>query len=157
MRAKDIVFIDESLFNETNVWRKKAWPPVGQPARYHHDNTRGKSWSILPAYAIEGYLPCIGIIEGYYNTEAFRNWVENLLLPCCGKGEIIIMDNNSTHIDARVRAAIGIGRCKVRFLLPYSPDYYPLELWFSVLEAWVRRRFYRLWLTFEGDFGAFLS
>ena len=28
---------------------------------------KGDTWSILPAYTVDGYLPCTGIKQGYYN------------------------------------------------------------------------------------------
>ncbi len=39
---------------------------------------------------------------------------------------------------------------------PYSPDYNPIELTFSVLKAWVRRHFDDTWPHFEGTFDDFL-
>lgn len=48
-----------------------AYGPISNPARYHDDMDRGDTWSILPAYTTNGYLPCTGIRKGYYNTEAF--------------------------------------------------------------------------------------
>ncbi len=44
----------------------------------------------------------------------------------------------------------------MRYLPPYSPDYNPIELTFSVLKAWVRRHFDETWPHFEGTFGDFL-
>lgn len=81
LRAEQLVFIDKSLFNSTTGWRKKAWSAIGQPARYHYDISRGKSWSILPAYTVDGYLPCTGIKEGYFNADEFYDWICNSLLP----------------------------------------------------------------------------
>ena len=45
---------------------------------------------------------------------------------------------------------------KVLYLPPYSPDYNPIELSFSVLRAWVKRHYHAFWPIFEGDFCAFL-
>ncbi len=44
----------------------------------------------------------------------------------------------------------------MRYLPPYSPDYNPIELTFSVLKARVRRHFQEIWPHFEGTFGDFL-
>ena len=33
--ADRLVFIDKSLFKEATGWRHYAYPPVGQPGRYH--------------------------------------------------------------------------------------------------------------------------
>ena len=48
---------------------------------------------------------------------------------------IIILDNNSTHIDKIVIDAIEAKGHVVCFLPPYSPDFNPIELMFSVLKA----------------------
>ena len=62
--AEQMVFIDESLFNEATGWRHYTYAPVGQPGQYHASRTRGYTWSILPAYTVDGFLPCTGIKEG---------------------------------------------------------------------------------------------
>ncbi len=41
--AEQLVFVDETLFNETTGWRHRAYAPVGEPARYHADRRRGHS------------------------------------------------------------------------------------------------------------------
>ena len=35
LRAEQMVFVDETLFNESTGWRHRAYAPIGQPARYH--------------------------------------------------------------------------------------------------------------------------
>ena len=40
--AEQLVFIDESMFNESTGWRRYAWAPIGQAARYRGSRTRGK-------------------------------------------------------------------------------------------------------------------
>lgn len=60
------------------------------------------------------------------------------------------------HLNRRVRQVLEAKGCLVRFLPPYSPDYSPIELTFSILKAWMRRHFRRLRAYFEGDFGGFL-
>lgn len=77
---------------------------------------------MLPAYTVNAYLPCTGTREGYYNSDALVNWVEDELLPCLAPGLVVIMDNNSTHLHGRVRAAIERAGCTLEFLPPHSPD-----------------------------------
>jgi transposase len=69
--AEDLVFLDESIFNEKTGWRHKAYGPVGEPNRYTQDIKRGKTHAILPAFTINGYLPCTGVKEGYFSHEDF--------------------------------------------------------------------------------------
>ncbi|KAI9760558.1 MAG: hypothetical protein M1840_002396 [Geoglossum simile] len=49
---------------------------------------------------------------------------------------VIVLDNNSTHIDSMVTKAIESKGHIVCFLHPYSPDFNPIKLSFSVLKAW---------------------
>jgi transposase len=49
------------------------------------------------------------------------------------------MDNASVHRTVAVRELIESYHCTVAFLPPYSPDFNPIELSFSVLKAWIRR------------------
>jgi transposase len=160
MIAEQLVFVDESMFNETIGWRLRAYALIGQPARYRGDITRGRTWSVLPAYTTEGYLPCTGIKEGYYNGDDFYNWIINDLLPLCNaysaRHSVIIMDNNFGHVNRRIQDAIEARGCRVKYLPLYSPDYNPIELSFSVLKAWMRRHFHEMWPRYDGSFGEFL-
>jgi hypothetical protein len=106
--ANDLIFLDESIFNEKTGWRYHVYVPIGQPARYEGDMTRGKTWSIYAAMSLEGWLPCTGVREGYFNSEEFYNWIINTFLPAVrgesnGRMKIIVLDNVSVHTDIRNR------------------------------------------------------
>jgi hypothetical protein len=44
-------------------------------------------------------------------------------------------DDLNIHLDARVRTALEERGCLIRFLPPYSPDFNPIELTFSMLKV----------------------
>ena len=158
--AEQLVFIDETLFNESPGWRHRVYALIGQDGRYHADPRRGRSWSVLPAYTVDGYLPCTGFKEGWFNAESFLRWLLDELLPNCGvfpaHRSVIVMDNASIHCNPRIEEVMCQHGCEIRYLPPYSPDFNPIELSFSVLKAWVRRHFHDVWPQFQGDFGNFL-
>ena len=160
VKAEQLVFIDESLFKLQTMWRSMAYAPIGDPARYHGDMRRGDAYSILPAYTTAGYLPCTGVKQGYYRKEDFLDWLIDQLLPLCneypGERSIIVLDNVSVHVDPRIVEAIQAKGCLVKYLPPYSPDYNPIELTFSVLKAWMRRHFEAFRHVFQNDFEGFL-
>ena len=79
--ADDLVFLDESIFNEKTGWRHMAYAPIGHEARYSASVRRGKTWSILAAMTLEGWLDCTGIKEGYYNRESLYSWLKESLSP----------------------------------------------------------------------------
>ena len=54
-------------------------------------------------------------------------------------GDIVVIDNLSSHKSDDVRAAIEAAGASVRFLPPYSPDFNPIEKAFAKLKAALRR------------------
>lgn len=80
LRADQLVCVDEASFNERSGWRRAVYEPIGNEGRYCRDDRVGKTWSILPAYTIDGYLPCTGIKEGHHSTEELLQWIGMLLL-----------------------------------------------------------------------------
>jgi hypothetical protein len=129
--AEQLVFLDETLFKAQSCWRSMAYAPIGDPARWHDDIRRGDTWSVLPAYTVDGYLPCTGVRKGYFNAEHFLQWVTNCLLPLCNPFpspcSILCLDNVSLHLDTRIREVVEAKGCLLKFLPPYSPDYNPIE------------------------------
>lgn len=158
--AQDFVFFDESIFNEKTGWRYRAYGPIGHNIRYPADVSRGRTWSICAAMTIDGWLPCTGVKEGYFGTPDLLNWLRTALLPALqvqspGRPRVIVLDNCSVHIDEAVTEAIEGEGHLVRFLPPYSPDFNPIELSFSILKAWFQRNY--VWTRhLHGNFGAYL-
>ncbi len=81
----------------------------------------------------------------------------NELLAHCRLGQIIIMDNASTHCNERVEELIRAYSLEIRYLPPYLPDLNFIELTFSIVKAWIRANFHRLWPYFQSSFGKFLK
>jgi transposase len=84
----------------------------------------------------------------------------NDFLSYCNKyptsNSVIIIDNASIHCDLSIADAIRIQEYLIRYLPPYSSNYNPIKLSFSILKSWIRRRFYKIWPFFENSFGDFL-
>lgn len=89
-------------------------------------------------------LRCDGIVapcvfDGPVNTESFLAWVEQFLVPTLRAGDIVVMDNLSSHKNQAVRAAIRAVGAKLFYLPPYSPDLNPIEQAFSKLKTLLRK------------------
>ena len=72
---------------------------------------------------------------------AFETYVEQVLVPSLRAGEVVILDNLSSHkiVGDRVRKLIeGVG-CSLLYLPPYSPDFSPIEEAFSKIKALLRK------------------
>lgn len=80
------------------------------------------------------------VIEGSINRAIFETWVETQLAPALAKGDIVILDNLSSHKSAAAEATIKARGAWLLFLPPYSPDLNPIEMAFSKLKAHLRKR-----------------
>lgn len=62
-----------------------------------------------------------------------------VLVPELRPGDVVIMDNLSSHKRASVRDRIEAVGATLHFLPPYRPDFNPIEKVFSRLKAMLRK------------------
>jgi transposase len=74
-------------------------------------------------------------IEGAVNGEVFRVYVRDILLPALRPGDVLVMDNLSTHKDRESLEMLKQAGVEVRFLPAYSPDYNLIEMMWSKVKA----------------------
>lgn len=86
----------------------------------------------------DGSTACM-TIEGAINAEVFRVYVRDVLLPTLTAGDILVMDNLSTHKDRESLEMLKQAGVTVRFLPAYSPDYNPIEMMWSKVKALLRK------------------
>jgi transposase len=77
-------------------------------------------------------------LEGTTDTESFRAYVSQVLLPTLRAGDVVVMDNLSPHKSDPTLALIFNAGAQVLFLPAYSPDLNPIEKMWSKLKAWLR-------------------
>ena len=89
------------------------------------------------------------VLSGPINRTAFETYVERVLVPELRPGDIVIMDNLSSHKSPKTRELIEAAAASLLFLPPYSPDFNPIENAFAKLKAMLRkaaeRSLERLW------------
>ena len=81
--------------------------------------------------------PCL--FDGPINKESFTEWVRRFLVPVLRPGDIVILDNLSSHKGKAIRALIRATGARLLFLPPYSPDLNPIEQAFAKLKAHLRK------------------
>jgi len=111
-----------------------AWPGTqGRTAACRHPAGSLEDHNLLsPAFASPMLL------DGPINRDAFQAYVEQVLVPEVRRGDIVIMDNLSSHKGSAVRHAIEAAGASLLFLPPYSPDFNPIENAFAKLKALLR-------------------
>jgi transposase len=79
------------------------------------------------------------VLDGPINGDWFEAYVRQVLMPVLRRGDIVIMDNLSSHKRASVRKLIEETGASLLFLPPYSPDFNPIEKAFARLKAMLRK------------------
>jgi transposase len=79
------------------------------------------------------------VLDGPINGDWFEAYVTQVLVPELRPGDIVVMDNLSSHKRAAVKEKIEAVGATLRFLPPYSPDFNPIEKAFSRLKAMLRK------------------
>jgi transposase len=83
-------------------------------------------------------LRCSTVVDGAVNREVFEAFVEQVLLPQLKPGDIVVMDNLSSHKGERITELIESVGAEVRYLPPYSPDLNPIEMIFAKIKLMLR-------------------
>jgi transposase len=79
------------------------------------------------------------VIDRPMNSAIFKAYLEQCLVPTLRLGDIVVMDNLSSHKSIEVRQIIEAAGAKLLYLPAYSPDLNPIEQAFSKLKAHLRK------------------
>ena len=79
------------------------------------------------------------VIQGPINRTRFDLYVETQLAPTLKSGDVVILDNLSSHKSAKAAEALKSVGAWFLFLPPYSPDLNPIEMAFAKLKALIRK------------------
>jgi transposase len=78
------------------------------------------------------------VIDGAITTEIFRVYVSEILIPTLRAGDIVIMDNLSSHKCSKTLELIERAGAVPIFLPAYSPDLNPIEKMWSKVKEYLR-------------------
>ena len=109
----------------------------GARLRAHVPHGRYQTSTLISAIRLQG--PCAPwLFEGPMNGEMFLAWVEQGLAPTLHPGDLVILDNLSTHKIRGVREAIEAVGARRLYLPPYSPDFNPIQPMWSKIKQILR-------------------
>ena len=134
---KRLVFIDETG-TSTNMTRLRGRAPIGQRLA---DKTPHGHWKLTTFIAALRHdrVTAPMVVDRPMNGEIFLAYVLTFLRPTLSAGDIVVMDNLSSHKVAGVAEAIEAAGARVMYLPPYSPDLNPIEQLFAKLKALLRK------------------
>src|SRR4051794_7398895 len=124
IEPKRLVFVDE-----TGVTTAMT-PAYGRAPRGEWvEATAPASWesvTVIAAMGLGGVRAPLAF-EGAINAATFLMYVEQVLVPALRRGDVVIFDNQSSHLSPAVSEAIERAGASVLPLPPYSPDFSPIE------------------------------
>ena len=131
-----LVFLDESGA-KTNMTRQYGRAPEGERL---FDAVPGGHWNtttMISAIRLEGVATAM-VTEGATNTLVFQGFLDHYLAPVLYPGDIVVMDNLSSHKASGIVEAIEAVGAEVWYLPPYSPDFNPIEQMWSKVKNCLR-------------------
>ena len=131
------MFLDESGVR-TDLIRRSGRGLSGARVPDHTPDGRWHTTTFLGALRVTG-LTAPAVFDGPIDGASFLAYIEQVLMPTLGPGDIVIMDNLSCHKNPAVRRAIEAGGAPRWFLPTYSPDLNPIELAFATRKAILRK------------------
>ncbi len=132
-----LVFFDET-WTKTNMAPLRGWAPKGARLRAKAPYGHWKTMTFMAALRCDR-IDAPWLLDGPINGERFLVYVEQVLAPTLGPGDIVIMDNLGSHKARAVRQAIRAVGAKLVFLPKYSPDLNPIEQVFAKLKHLLRK------------------
>ena len=134
----NLVFIDESGVNIA-MTRLYARSEKGKRAHGSRPDKRGKNVTIIGAIALKGIIGAMSF-KGGNDKNAFGTYVNQVLVPNLWEGACVVMDNFSSHKVNGIKEAIESVGAQLIYLSPYSPDFSPIENFWSKMKEFLRSK-----------------
>jgi len=137
MNIDKLVFLDECSVN-TGMTRLYGRAQSDERVVDYVPDVRFERTSLLSSIRLNGdKVPLV--FEGSLNGDLFKEFISQCLAPTLSEGDIVIMDNLTSHKVKGVAELILATGASVLYLPPYSPDLNPIEMMWSKVKAHLRK------------------
>ena len=124
-----LVFLDET-WAKTNMVRPRGRSLKGTRLVSHVPHGHWQTTTFLAGLRTTGLIAPL-VVEGAINGDIFVAYVRQVLIKELQSGDVVVLDNLSSHKREEARQAIESVGARLLFLPPYSPDFNPIENMFS--------------------------
>jgi putative transposase len=131
------VFLDE-MGVLLGLTRSNARSPHGTRVYDLKPFYRGAKVTVIGAASLKQVL-AVMTLNGSMDGNAFEVFIKECLVPQLWSGAVVVMDNVPAHKIASIETLIQSTGASVLHLSPYSPDFNPIEHWWSQLKAFLRQ------------------
>ena len=134
---ENLVFLDE-MGVLLGLTRNYARSPHGTRVSDLKPFYRGAKITAIGAISIKKVLAVMTINDSM-DGKAFEVFIKKFLVPELWVGAVVVMDNLPAHKMASIAPMIQAVGASIINLSPYSPDFNPIELWWSQLKSFLRK------------------
>lgn len=117
--------------------RLRGRAPVGERLIAKVPHGHWKTTTLIGALGVEG-MHCSTVVDGAVDGDIFTAFVQEVLAPSLKPGDLVVMDNLSSHKGPRIRALLEAQGATLLYLPPYSPDFNPIEMIFAKIKQALR-------------------
>lgn len=136
--------------------RSRGRCPRGQRCVASVPHGHWKTTTFVGGLRLDGLIAPM-VTDGAMDGVMFLAYTREFLAPALRPGDIVVLDNLSSHKVRGVREAILAAKATLLYLPPYSPDLNPIEKLFSKLKALLRKAATRTVDALWKEIGALLS
>lgn len=117
--------------------RLRGRAPVGERLVAKVPHGHWTTTTLIAALCTAG-IRCSTVVDGAINADVFEAFVGQVLVPQLRAGDVVVLDNLSSHRRPRTRQLIEAAGATLLFLPPYSPDFNPIEMVFAKVKQLLR-------------------
>ncbi len=133
-----LVFIDESCI-KTNHSPRYGWSQSNERS-IGYAPCSWEAVTVIGALRLtKKFAPTTVIYEEKVNKEAFKEFMEEILLDELKRGDIVIMDNASIHKNSFDKRKFSRRGIRIVYLPPYCPELNPIENMWSKMKSYLRK------------------
>jgi hypothetical protein len=120
LHAGRFVFVDECSTNTSSLSPIYGWSRRGSRVYFEVPRNWGTNITLVSSMSLEGMGASLAV-EGSTTGEVFEVYLERVLAPALEPGQIVVMDNLSSHKGPRVRELIEGRGCELMYLPALLP------------------------------------
>jgi len=134
---ENLVFLDETgvLLGLTRTYARSA---SGSRVYDLKPFDRGARVTVIGAISCKKVVALM-TWDGAMDASGFQVFIKKCLVPQLWRGAVVVMDNLPADKIASIVPLVEAVGAKVLNLSPDSPDFNPIELWWSQLKSFLRR------------------
>ncbi len=98
---------------------------------------RGVNLSVISAVRLQGVVASMSV-KGAIDTPIFDTYINELFVPQIQARDVVLLDNLPVHLASHIEAMVASVKGEVWWLPSYSPDFSPIEPFWSKVKTCVR-------------------